>query len=114
MFVFSLALVFGSYYGNTIFHDPVISNSVTFQNLNATLTSTFTFNQQINIDLIFGDFYHVFLFVASLMSGGFFGQATGITATSGFADQSVTLLMTLMFDSATVFLILYIISNRSL
>lgn len=85
---------------------------------------TFTFTPGFNAALIFGDFWSVFLFVTNIMSGGTLGigpfqQMTGILGAQpggigGPIDTAVLLLLGIMFDSATVFLALYIISFRSL
>lgn len=102
----------------TIFHDASVTNGFTYQQLQALTNSTFQFNQQVDPALVFGDFYHVFLFVLGLVSGNIFSTAfgsTGILTQSGFGyDGYSSLFVSLLFDSATTFLILYIISNRSL
>lgn len=120
LYLFSLAIVFMTFYLNTnIFNDASITNGMTYQSLQALTNSTYSFaNQQVDAALIFGDFVHVFQFIAALFTGGIFAQSfgsTGIMVQSGFAyDAYLELFTTLMFDSATVFLVLYIISNRSL
>lgn len=113
LFVFSLGILFSSYYLNQVFNDPVISSSATYTSLQS-IMGTFTFNQQINTSLIFGDFLSVFQLLGSLMSGSVFTSSLTIIQNSGFADLSVGLLMGLLFDSATLFLLLYIVSNRSI
>lgn len=113
MFMFSISLLFSTYYLNQIFNDPVINSSATYASLQ-TIMGTFTFNQQINTNLIFGDFISVFTLLGSLMSGSVFTTSLTIIQSSGFADISVGLLMGLLFDSATLFLLLYIVSNRSI
>lgn len=121
-YLFSLGIIFMTFYLNTnIFHDASITNGFTYNQLQALTNSTYSFNQpnlQVDVALIFGDFYHVFLFVLGLMSGNIFSTAfgsTGIMVQSGFAyDGLLSLFTALVFDSATVFLILYIVSNRSL
>lgn len=75
---------------------------------------TFTFNQQVNTNLIFGDFVAAYTLIGGLMSGSVFSSSLTIIQNSGFADVSIGLLMGLLFDSATLFLLLYIISNRSI
>ncbi len=112
LFVFSLGILFSSYYLNQIFNDPVISASATYTSLQ-TIMGTFAFNQQINTNLIFGDFVSVFTLLGSLMSGSVFTSSLHLIQNSGFADVSVGLLMGLLFDSASLFLLLYIVSNRS-
>ena len=113
LFVFSLGILFSSYYLNQIFNDPVLSSSATYTSLN-TIMGTFSFNQQINTNLIFGDFLSAFTLLGSLMSGSVFTTSLTIIQSSGFADLSVGLLMGLLFDSASLFLLLYIVSNRSI
>lgn len=112
MFIYSLSILFSSYYLNQIFNDSVLSQSATYQSLN-NLMGTFSFNQTINTNLIFGDFISVFTLLGSLMSGSIFTSSLTIIQNSGFGDMSVGLLMGLLFDSATLFLLLYIVSNRS-
>lgn len=115
LYVFSLAMLFGSYYINQIFNDPVVSQSATYTSLQ-TIMGTFgtPSASSINVSLIFGDFMSVFTLIASLMSGSVFSSSMTVLGNSGFADLSVGLFMGLLFDSATLFLVLYIISNRSL
>ena len=74
---------------------------------------TFQPNTQINSALIFGDFINTWTLLGGLISGSVFTSSLTIVQNSGFADLSVGLLMGLMFDSASVFLFLYFISNRS-
>lgn len=112
LFVFSIATLFMTYYVNQIFNDPFLSNSATYSSLSS-IMGTFKFNQQINTNLIFGDFISVFQLLGSLMSGSIFTSSLTIIQSSGFADLSVGLLMGILFDSATLFLLLYIVSNRS-
>lgn len=119
-FMFCMFILFFTYYVNTIYHDPWITNNITYQNVNQTV-SAFQFNQEVNIGLIFGDFYHVFVFIVNLMTAnatnGIFSMAqgdAGVLHQTGFADLSVGLLLAITFDSSVVFLILYIVSNRSL
>lgn|SRR6185312_7929886 len=126
-YIFCFSMLFGMYYMNlSIFHDPVITASVSYQSIN-NLVGTFAFNQNINSGLIFGDFLSVYNLLGALMTGSatvpnpfaeIFGGGGGIGGhgiiyNSGFADASVGLFMGAIFDSATLFLLLYIISNRS-
>lgn len=113
MWIFSLAILFSSYYINQIFNDPTLSQSATYTSLN-TLMGTFAFTGNINTNLIFGDFISVFTLLGSLMSGSIFTSSFTIIQNSGYADVSVGLLMGLMFDSGTLFLLMYIISFRSI
>lgn len=127
LYIFSFAMVFGMYYMNlSIFHDPIITSSVSYQSIN-NLVGTFAFNQNINSGLIFGDFLSVYNLLGGLMTGSatiaspfavIFGGGGGQTGqgliyNSGFADASVGLFMAGLFDAATLFLLLYIVSNRS-
>lgn len=117
LFIFSIAILFSSYFMNQIFNDPLITASVTNQSLQ-TLAGTFQFNQDINTQLIFGDFLAVKNVVWSLMSGSAFTSAFGDTGVmhglSYTASNYIAILMALLFNSSCVFLILYIVSNRSL
>lgn len=113
LYVFSVSLLFSSYYINQVFNDPVISSSVTYTSLQ-TLMGTFAFNQQINTNLIFGDFISALTLIGGLMTGSVFTTSMTIIQSSGMADLSVGILMGLLFDSATLFLLIYIVSNRSI
>lgn len=117
LYVFSLSFMVSSYYLNQVFNDPLISNSATYQSLNAT-AHAFTFSPEVNTNFIFGDFITVMTLIGNIMSGGYFetvfGDAGIIHGAGGPADISLSLIMGLLFDSATFFLILYIVSNRSL
>lgn len=118
LFMFSVSLLFSSYFINQVFNDPFITNSVTNQSLK-TLAGTFQFNQQIDAQFIFGDFNAVKNVIFALMTGGgAFTQAFGDHGiTHGLeysASDFVSILMGLLFNSSVVFLILYIVSNRSL
>lgn len=106
-------ILFFAYYINQYFNDPTLNNNVTFSSLN-TIMGTFTFSQQINTNLVFGDFISVFTLLGGLMTGSVFTSAMTIVQNSGFADASVSLLMGLLFDSGTVFLLMYIVSFRSI
>lgn len=121
LYLFSFAIVFSAYYlNNTTFHDASISQTQTYVALQALENSTYAFtNHQVDSALIFGDFVHVFQFIAALFTNGMFASAfgnSGVMNQSGWGgyDLSVGLFITIMFDAATTFLILYIISNRSL
>lgn len=120
-YLFSLMLIFGTFYVNQqVFHDATITNGYTYNQLQALTNGTYSFVAlQADPALLFGDFYHVMLFLKDLFAGGIFavafGTQGGILSQGAFAyDQYFSLLVTLMWDSATVFLILYIISNRSI
>lgn len=111
MYVFSIAILFSAFYLNQIFNNPVLgaNGNITFNALN-TLMGTFRLNQQINTNLIFGDF------IAAVTV--LFGIVTGSTLSTAFTlipyvDQSILLLQGILFDLASVFLWIYIVSNRS-
>ena len=118
MWLFSFAIFFSAGYVNQIFNQAWLTSNVTYSSINAT-GSTLAFNQQINTNFIFGDFLSVFTFLGNLFTGGYFNTAfgpAGIAANIGFAgyDQWISMLMGLMFTSSTIFLLLYIISFRSI
>lgn len=117
LYVFSFSLLFSGYYMNQIFNDPNINQNGTYQAL-TDLKTSFNPNLSPNSTLIFGDFISAFKLLVNLMSGGVFNTVFGDhgfmqTTASGF-DASMELLMGLLFDSATLFFILYIVSNRSI
>ena len=113
MWLFSVALLFSTYYINLIFNDSVLTQSATYSSLN-TLMGTFSYNQKPNANLVFGDFVSAFTVIGGLVTGSTFTTSLTVIQNAGFADLSVGLLMGLMFDSGTLFLILYIISFRSI
>ena len=123
-FVFSIAILFSTYYINQVFNDPVITQSTTYQSLGAIMAS-FNPNISPNPTLIFGDFISAFNLLKDLIAGGVFStvfghpSATtsgdmGLLGNSGYYDASLQIFMGLLFDSATLFFILYIVSNRSI
>lgn len=112
MYVFSIAILFSAYYLNQVFDNPALgaNGNITFAALN-TLMNSYALNQQINIDLVFGDF------IAALTV--LFGIVTGSTLTTAFTlipfvDTSILLLQGILFDFASVLLWIYIVSGRSL
>lgn len=123
-FIFSIAMLFSTYYINQIFNDPVIQQSTTYKSL-GTIMASFNPNISPNPTLIFGDFISAFNLLINLMSGGVFstvfghpasgtGGDMGLLGNSGYYDASLQIFMGLLFDSATLFFILYIVSNRSI
>ena len=113
LWVFSVMLIFFSYYFNTIFNNSAISQSATFSSLTA-LQGTFAFNQSLDASLVFGDFIHVFTFLGSLFTGGAFSTALTLVSNTGFVDTSIQLFMGILYSSGTLFLLLYIASFRSI
>jgi len=119
LYVFSLAILFSTYFFNQIFNDPALSASVSEKGLEGLMKTTYSFNQTVNTSFLFGDFYNTYLVLEGLFTGGIFQQ---VFSEGGVLDQSgltvaniyLQILMGLLFDSATVFFILYIISNRSI
>lgn len=112
MYTFSIAMLFGAYLMNQVFNDPILggNNNITFAALD-TLSQSFSLNQQVNASLIFGDF------VAALTV--LFGIVTGSTLNTAFqlipfANTSILLLQGILFNLASVFLWIYIVSNRSI
>ena len=113
LFIFSFSLLFGGYYANTIFHNPVL-NPLTTDSIN-TIIGSFTISPQINSALIFGDFISAYNILTGLFTGSIFNESINIVvANSGFGGTAVKILMALIFDSASLFFALYIISNRSI
>ena len=113
LFIFSFSLLFGGYYANTIFHYSVL-NPLTRDSIQSIINS-FTISPQINSAFIFGDFVSAFNILESLFSGSIFTTSLNLIAgNSGFVDVSVKILMMLIWNSACLFFILYIISNRSI
>src|SRR6478736_5984662 len=92
MYIFSLGLLFSSYYINQVFNDPVVSQSVTFTSLQS-IMGTFQPNTQINSALIFGDFINTWTLLGGLITGSVFTSSLTIISNTGFADLSVGLLM---------------------
>lgn len=117
IYVFSLALLFGGYYANQVFNDPSLSTpNTTYSYLSSLMNSKYRFSQSPNAALILGDFITTFQLIGSLMSGDLLSQSQTMLQGSGFGGygEAVMLLQGLLFDSATFFLLLYIISFRSI
>lgn len=122
IYVFSFSFMFMAYFINQVLNDTYLSASnASYSYINGTLLPQFTFSPGFNSSLIFGDFISVFNFLVGLMSAGTLGNGAFQTmmgilpaGIGGPLDGAVVLLMGLLFDSATVFLLLYIFSFRSL
>src|SRR5574342_720098 len=101
MYVFSVAILFSAYYLNQVFNNPALgaNGNITFSALN-TLMGSYSINEGVNAELVFGDF------IAALTV--LFGVVTGSTLTSAFTlipfvDTSILLLQGILFDLASVF-----------
>ena len=120
-FLFCILTLFSTYYLNQVFQDPYISSSTTYTSVSALLVQ-FGTPQTPNAQLVFGDFISAFNLLSQLFAGGIvssvFGDSShaGLLSGTGFGgiDASLTLLVSLLFDSSTLFLLLYIISFRSI
>ena len=99
---------------NLVFHDPVLAAN---QNLTDTAISQLAgkpqsvATQQIDPLLIFGDFIAGLKLLFAVVTGQTIATAMSIFP---FVDTSVMLLIELVFVSASLFLWIYIISNRSI
>ena len=111
MYMFSFGILFFGYYLNQIFQLPALSsnNSMTYSALSS-LVGSYTISQEINASLIFGDFIAALTVLFGLLSGNILDTAFHSIP---FMDASILLLQTAMFDIASVFLWIYIVSNRS-
>ena len=113
MFVFCFGLLFSAYFVNTTFHDPILN--VEDKAAIDAIIGSFTISPSIDSALIFGDFIHTKDILVNLLQGKVFTDANNlIVANSGFGQEAVKTLMSLIFVSASAFFILYIISNRSI
>lgn len=117
-FLFSVFLLFMTVYMNQIFNDPQLTNSAAFTDL-TTLTNSWHVNPSVNTALLFGDFIVVKDLVYQILTGQAFTDTwgtNGIMYQSGLGaiDSYISLLMGVLFASSGLFLILYIISNRSI
>lgn len=112
MYIFSIAILFSSYYMNQIFNDPILggNDNITFTALN-TLMGSFSINSQINANLIFGDFISALVVLFGIVTGSTLNHAFQLIP---FANTSILLLQGLLFDLASVFLWIFIVANRSI
>lgn len=117
IYVFCFSMIFATLFANQIFQDPVYNNTVLFTQI-ASISQSFQPSIVPLPELIFGDFISVFKILGTLLTGevflDVFGQS-GILATSGVGYSTyMIILMQLLFWSATLFFLLYIISFRSI
>jgi hypothetical protein len=100
------------YFANTFFNNTAIATqgSYTYDSLK-TLASTFSVNQQINTNLIFGDFLAALKLIFSIVTGTTIAEA--FRGLPYFSD-SLQLLTSIVFSISSVFLWVYIVANRSI
>jgi len=111
MYLFSLGCLFGGYYANQIFQNTTLNNNqaITFNALQ-TLASSFNLNQQINTNLIFGDFIAGLTVLFSIVTGTTIAAAFSMFPFVGAAEM---LLIQIVFASSSALLWVYIVANRS-
>lgn len=114
LYLFSVGTLFFGYYMNTAFNDSQINNAAYFggnpYNAMHTLANTYAINQQINTNLIFGDFFAALTVLFGIVTGT---TISGMLTLLPFVDASIQLLVQIVFSLSSVFLWIYIVANRS-
>jgi len=105
-------MLFGAYLMNQVFNDPILggNGNITFDALDK-LSMTFSTNQQVNGALIFGDFIAALQLLFGIIIGSTVNSALQLLP---FVGIPILLLQGMLFNLASVFLFIYIISNRSI
>lgn len=105
---------------NSVFNDPNLSKTATYSDINALLLNAQneTNSSNFNTNLIFGDFINTWNLLKDLLTGGIFSDVFGnggVMAGSGWGgiDTYFNILLSILFDTSVVFLLIYIVSFRS-
>ena len=111
MYLFSIGCLFGGYYANQVFNNTTLNNNqaLTYNSLQ-TLAGSFNLNQQINTNLIFGDFIAGLTVLFSIVTGTTIASAFSVFPFVGAAEM---LLIQITFALSSALLWIYIVSNRS-
>ena len=116
LFLFSFSLTFGMYYINLMYNQSAISHNWGLSQVQA-LASSFSSvsnqngGQNPNPALIFGDFIIGLTVLFNTLAGG--GVTTVLQGIPG-VDSSVTLLVQIIYGSASIILWVYVAANRSI
>jgi len=112
MYAFSIAMLFGAYYMNQVFNDPVLASkdNITFDALDDLTRNRFALNQDINASLIFGDFISALKVIFGIITGSTLDDSLHLIT----GDLNILLLQGIVFDLASVLLWIYIVSGRSI
>ena len=115
MFLLSFSLLFGMYYINTLYNVPAISQNwglAQVQKLATSWSSVSNLNggNSPNPALIFGDFIVGLTVLLNILAGG--GVTTILQGIPG-VDNSVFLLVQILYGSSTVMLWIYVVAFRS-
>lgn len=112
--MFSVSTLFFGYYLNTYFNDAQIVGAAYYGgnpfHAMQTLANTFAVNQQVNTNLIFGDFISGLTVLFGILTGA---TISGMLSVLPFVDVSIQLLVQIIFSLSSLFLWVYIVSNRS-
>ena len=116
MFLFSFATTFSMYYINTLYNDPTLSSSYQLANVSALAANWTSVQNQygssnVNAALIFGDFLIGVKVLFSVLSGA--GVVSVLQGIPGI-DNSVLLLVQILYGSSSIILWVYVVANRSL
>lgn len=116
LFLLSFCLTFGMYYINTLYNQPAISANwglSQVQSLANSWSSVSNVNngQNPNPALIFGDFITGLTVLLNTLAGG--GVTTVLQGIPGI-DNSIILLVQIIYGSSSILLWVYVVSNRSL
>lgn len=120
--------MFFGYYFNTILNDSCLSNVATFQAVNQIVTGSYGNATQgisgFNQNLLFGDFINTWIILKNIMTGQTFnaafgiggvGSTNGVLSCAGWGgfDGTLSLLIAATFYLSVTFLLIYMISFRS-
>ena len=121
-------MIFFGYYLNTIVNDSCLNNTATFTSLNQIVSGSYGNATQsvsgFNTNLIFGDFINTWIILKNILTGATFqealgvggnGSTNGVLACAGWGgiDTSFSILVSATFYLSVTFLLIYMISFRS-
>ena len=121
-FLFAFAVLFFGYEFSSIFSDTCLTNTATYSDLNTFVTNFVTQagSSGFNANLIFGDFLSTWTILKDVMTGTLIQESIGeggssVLACSGWGgiDATLGILVTATYYLSIVFLLVYIISFRS-
>ena len=121
-------MIFFGYYINTIVNDSCLSNTATYTALNNIVSGSYGNATQgisgFNQNLLFGDFINTWIILKDILTGATFSQALGVGGSSGTngvlscagwggLDTTFSILVSATFYLSVTFLLIYMISFRS-
>lgn len=119
-FIFCFGILFFAMYMNTIFNDPCLTNTATISEINGITANVYADANSTNFNqnLVFGDFLSTWTLLKNILTGVTFQDVVGnggvlSCAAWGGLDTSFSILVSAMFYMSVVFMLIYIISFRS-